>query len=84
VLNDCLGHSVDRLMSCLLGSVSKRSRLEVGLKDRLQDELERPLHHPIPDSRHGYFELHIGPASLWDRPRSPIPFIPFEVISLWC
>src|SRR5438876_2946022 len=51
VLYDCLGHSVDRLMSCLLGSVSKRSRLEVGLKDRLQDELERPLHHPIPDSR---------------------------------
>jgi site-specific DNA recombinase len=51
VLNDCLGHSVDRLMSCLLGSVSKRSRLEVGLEDRLQDELERPLHHPIPDGR---------------------------------
>jgi hypothetical protein len=25
--------------------------LEVGLKDRLQDEFERPLHHPIPDSR---------------------------------
>ena len=51
VLNDCLGHSVERFMSCLLGTVSKRSRLEVGLKDRLQDELERPLHHPIPDSR---------------------------------
>ena len=33
--------SPDGLMSCLLGSVSKRPRLEVGLKDRLQDELER-------------------------------------------
>lgn len=33
---------------------------------------------------HGYFELHIGPVSLWDRPRSPTPFIPFEVISLLC
>jgi hypothetical protein len=54
VLNDCLGHSVDRLMSCLLGSVSKRSRLNVGFKDRLQAELERPLHHPISSARpHG-------------------------------
>src|SRR5262245_38860672 len=49
VPNDCLGHAVDRFMSCLLGSVSKRSRLEVRLKDRLQDQLERPLHHPISD-----------------------------------
>src|SRR5262245_56489401 len=49
VPNDCLGHAVDRFMSCLLGTVSKRSRLEVGLKDRLQDQLERPLHYPIPD-----------------------------------
>ena len=31
---------------------SPRSRLEVGLKDRLQYELERPLHHPIPDRRY--------------------------------
>ena len=34
-----------------VGSISKRSRLEVRLKDRFQYELERPLHHAIPDSR---------------------------------
>ena len=50
MLNDRLGHATDRFMSCLLGAVSKRSRLEVGLKDRLQDKLERPLHHSIADS----------------------------------
>src|SRR3974390_1009251 len=50
-LKDRLGHSVDRFMSCLLRTVSKRARLEVGLKDWLQDELERPLHYPIPDRR---------------------------------
>jgi hypothetical protein len=42
------------------------------------------LDDPVPDSWHGSFELHIGPVSLWDRPRSPTPFIPFEVISLLC
>ena len=45
------------------------------------------LHHRLLDKAvqhgwHGYFELHIGAVSLWDRPRSLIPFIPFEVISL--
>jgi len=50
-LKNRLGHSADRFMSCLLGTVSKRARLEIGLKDWLQDELERPLHHPIPDRR---------------------------------
>jgi hypothetical protein len=50
-LKDRLGDSVDRFMSCLLATLSKRARLEVGLKDRLQDEFERPLHHPIPDRR---------------------------------
>jgi hypothetical protein len=49
MLNDRLGHATDRFMSCLLGTVSKRSRLEVGLKDRLQDQLERPLRHSIAD-----------------------------------
>jgi hypothetical protein len=48
--NDCLSHTLHRFMSCLLRTVSKRSRLEVGLKDWLQDELERPLHHPVADS----------------------------------
>ena len=51
VLNDCSGHSVDRFMSCPLGTISKRARLEVSLKDRLQYELERTLHHPITNRR---------------------------------
>src|SRR5215475_2109889 len=51
LLNDRLCHSVDRFMCCLLGAVSKRSRLEVSLKDRLQDELERTLHHAVSDRR---------------------------------
>src|SRR5262245_62905158 len=38
-------------MSYPLGTISKRARLEVGLEDRLQYELERPLHHPISDRR---------------------------------
>src|SRR5262250_340563 len=69
-------------MCCPLGPISKRSRLEIRLEDRFEDELERTLHHSVSDGRHGYFELHIGPVSLWDRPRSLIPFIPFEVGSL--
>ena len=51
VLNDCSGHSVDRFMSCPLGTISKRARLEVSLEDRLQYQLERALHHPVPDRR---------------------------------
>src|SRR5262249_5267585 len=51
VPNDRLGYAVDRFMCRLLWTVSERSRLEVSLKDRLQDELERTLHHPITDRR---------------------------------
>ena len=42
-LNDRLGYAVNCFMSCLLGTIPKRSRLEVSLKDRLQDELKRTL-----------------------------------------
>src|SRR5215469_3225403 len=52
VLNDCSGHAVDRFTSCPLGTISKRAWLEVSLEDRLQYELERTLHHPIPDRRY--------------------------------
>ena len=45
VLNNCLRHPVDRFMSCPPGTISKRARLEVGLEDRLQYQLERALHH---------------------------------------
>ena len=51
MLNDRLGHATDRFMSCLLGTVSKRARLEVGLEDRLQDEFEPTLYYAVPDRR---------------------------------
>jgi hypothetical protein len=44
-LNNRSGYPVDRFMNCPLGTISKRSRLEVCLEDRLQHELERTLHH---------------------------------------
>src|SRR5215212_3813800 len=50
-LDDCLSDPLDRVMSCPLGPISKRSRLEVRLEDRFEYELERTLHHPIPDRR---------------------------------
>src|SRR5262245_42741862 len=50
-LNDRLGYAANRFVGCLLGTVPKRSRLEVSLEDRLQDELERSLHYSIPDRR---------------------------------
>src|SRR5262249_46983996 len=81
-LNDRLGYAVNCFMSCLLGAVPKRSRLEVSLKDRLQDELKRTLHHPVTDRRHGRIELHLVPANFWGRSRSLPPFIPSAVRSL--
>jgi hypothetical protein len=45
------GHPPDRVMCCPFGSISKRSRLEVRLEDRLEYELERTLHHSVPDRR---------------------------------
>src|SRR5215218_5847155 len=51
-LDDCLSDPLDRVMSCPLGPISKRSRLEVRLEDRFEYELERTLHHPIPDRRY--------------------------------
>jgi hypothetical protein len=54
------------------------------IKPWLQPHLRRRLRDPVGYCRHGSFELHIGPVSLWDRPRSLTPFIPFEVISLMC
>ena len=49
--DDRLGNPVDRIMSCPLGTISKRSRLEIRLEDRLQYELERTLHHSVADRR---------------------------------
>jgi hypothetical protein len=33
-------------------------------------------------ARHSPIELHCSPVSLWDRLKSPIPFIRFAVIAL--
>src|ERR1700739_4372744 len=82
-----LGHDLQaqRLQSVV--RVAPRSKAvtaveEIRFKHGLDNARYRPLQQPIRDRGHGYFELHIGPVSLWDRPRSLIPFIPFEVISL--
>src|SRR5262249_27022532 len=48
-LDNRLCDSAYRLMSSSLRSVSIRSRLEVSFENRLQDELERPLDHPVTD-----------------------------------
>jgi hypothetical protein len=57
---------------------------KIGFKHSLENARGRPLQQSVSDSGHGSFELHIGPVSLWDRPRSPTPFIHFEIISLLC
>ena len=46
---DPVGHSFHRFMSCSLRSISKGSRLEVCLKDRLQNELQRTLDDAVTD-----------------------------------
>src|ERR1700722_18574086 len=51
-LDNCLRDPLDRAMSCPLGSISKRSRLEIRLEDRFEYELERTLHHPVSDRRY--------------------------------
>src|SRR5438477_12615445 len=50
-LSYCSSHSLDRVMCCPLGPISIRPRLEVRLEHRFEDELERTLHHPVPDRR---------------------------------
>src|SRR5436305_2028629 len=51
VFHNGLSYPVYRLMCCPLGPVSIRSRLEVSLEDRLQDELECSLNHTIAEAR---------------------------------
>src|SRR5256714_10408049 len=50
-LSYCSSHSLDRVMCCPLGPISIRPRLEVRLEHRFEDELERTLHHSVPDRR---------------------------------
>src|SRR6516164_5332469 len=48
-LSYCYSHSLDRVVCCPLGPISIRPRLEVRLEHRFEDELERTLHHSVPD-----------------------------------
>ena len=50
-LDYCLSHSLDRVMCCPLGPISKRPRLAIRLEDRFEYELERALHHSVADRR---------------------------------
>src|SRR5215469_11839034 len=50
-LDYSLSDSLDRVMRCPLGPISKRPRLEIRLEDRFEYELQRPLHHSVADSR---------------------------------
>ena len=77
-------HCANRMVNTAFGTEAIGAGVEVALPDRLHGHQHRPLDDAVQQDRHGSFELHIGPVSLWDRPRSPTPFIPFEVISLLC
>src|SRR5262249_57028660 len=50
-LDYCFSHALDCAMCCPFGPISIRPRLEVSLKHRFEDELERPLDHSVPDVR---------------------------------
>src|SRR6516162_8634778 len=50
-LSYCYSHSLDRVVCCPLGPIAIRPRLEVRLEHRFEDELERTLHHSVPDRR---------------------------------
>ena len=74
VLSDRLRDLVDRFMSCPLRAISERSGLEVGLEDRRQYQLERTLHHPVPDRGQGWLVMEAGPTGsplvLWFASRA--------------
>src|ERR1700756_4327866 len=50
-LSYCFRHSLDCVVCCPLGPISIRPRLEVRLEHRFEDELERTLHHSVPNRR---------------------------------
>ena len=51
-LEDGRRHPRHRVMRVPLRSVAVRAVVKVRVKDRFQDERERPLHHAIPDGRY--------------------------------
>src|SRR6201993_3067548 len=77
-------HPLNCVMCCLLGPISKRSRLEVRLEHRFEDELERALHHSIPDRRNRkntdfvapVFRYLLLPSWKW-LVRAPGQFVPY-------
>src|SRR5215831_12094200 len=50
-LHNRFSHSLDHVVCCPLGPISIRPRLEVRLEHRFEDELERTLHHSVPNRR---------------------------------
>src|SRR5215472_16401669 len=77
LLDNRLGYPVYRLMCCPVRPISIRPRLEISFKDRLQDELQRPLDHTIPDRRDDQRELHLSPVRFWDG-------LKFTILSIRC
>ena len=55
---------------------------EVFLVDYFENRRDRLLDDFVLQARHSPIELHCSPVSLWDRLKSPIPFIRFAVIAL--
>ena len=62
-------HFLDGIGPAAAGPIAVSAVLKVRLEDRFQHQFGSGLNHPVPDRRHGYFELHIGAVNLWDRPR---------------
>ncbi len=51
VLHNRLGHPANRLMGCPFRAIPIRSVPTIRLKDRVQQERERSLHHTVPNRR---------------------------------
>jgi hypothetical protein len=61
-LHQPVHHPIQCLMRRAFGSVCKRARMKVSLKDRLQDQLYGSLNNPILNS--GYSDLRVLPFPL--------------------
>src|SRR5215831_15541505 len=84
LFDDCLGYPVHRLMRCPFRSVSIRPRLKISFEDRLQDELDCPLDHPVFYRRDDQRELHLSPVCFWDGLKSAILSTPCTASVLKC
>src|SRR6202162_2030460 len=70
-------------MCCPLGTISKRSRLEIRLEDRFEYELECALHHSVADRRNRE-DADLAPVLRYLLPPrgkwlvgAPDPFVPY-------